>query len=501
MKIIDIGICIDNVDPKGIGRIRCVRYSDYVSEKEKAITYEAWSDKDPFIAIPFLPYNINYVPEIEQAVKIINYNADKEHVNVEYIAGPFTTLHDFNSQTFTQQIENTTYGVVLKETPNIIDKNDNYIDKQSFGAFAKKRDFGVYGKEGSDIIFTENGLQLRGGKLLSKEAASVSNRKKMITYPIMGKKSSVLSLKKFPKKMTLEKTERVKTTTDVKDIKSIVEYQIDSLSNPTKIEFFVYDVKSAYGEVTKTNFFNENTPKPTGNIKLLNTENDDVTPTHTILIDGNNTNNIHNEIRDFIYTIHENGLKGVNPLYKKDDIHPIYFRPTPTFDTLVPSNQTQSNLKNQILSNVKIYGVGPKSGLIYSLLNIRPSSKTSKIKTEYLKIHQNSPEQTFSALKSDKIYFLSTDTNETNKAVNFSVLDKYEYTQEDYVKNIDPNTYSTVRGENLVKLIRAMVSVLFNHQHNLTKPMVKIGYGEYDQLVNLLKSMEDDILNKSIRIN
>ena len=46
-----------------------------------------------------------------------------------------------------------------------------------------------------------------------------------------------------------------------------------------------------------------------------------------------------------------------------------------------------------------------------------------------------------------------------------------------------------------------MLKVLFNHRHNLTKPMVKIGYDEYDSLVELIKTMENDILNKSIKIN
>jgi hypothetical protein len=93
MKIIDIGICIDNVDPKGLGRIRCVRYSDYVGSKEKALKkYEPWSKNDLFVALPFLPTNINFIPEIEQLVKIINYNTRKINVNQEYIAGPFTTM-------------------------------------------------------------------------------------------------------------------------------------------------------------------------------------------------------------------------------------------------------------------------------------------------------------------------------------------------------------------------------------------------------------------------
>jgi hypothetical protein len=121
MKIIDIAICIDNIDPKGMGRIRCVRYSDYVSEKEGAYNYNKWSEIDPFIAIPFLPTNINFIPEIGQAIKILNYDTDKELVNQEYIVGPFTTSFNFNTQKFTNQLENTTYGSTYRKTPKLFD--------------------------------------------------------------------------------------------------------------------------------------------------------------------------------------------------------------------------------------------------------------------------------------------------------------------------------------------------------------------------------------------
>ena len=80
MKIIDIAICVDNIDPKGMGRIRCVRYNDYVGEKENSTKYEKWSQNDPFIASPFLPNNINFVPENGQSVKVLNYNTDNENI-------------------------------------------------------------------------------------------------------------------------------------------------------------------------------------------------------------------------------------------------------------------------------------------------------------------------------------------------------------------------------------------------------------------------------------
>ena len=53
MKIIDIGKCIDNKDPLGIGRIRVSRHNEYTGQKEKALDYEPWDDKDLFVANEF----------------------------------------------------------------------------------------------------------------------------------------------------------------------------------------------------------------------------------------------------------------------------------------------------------------------------------------------------------------------------------------------------------------------------------------------------------------
>ena len=69
MKIIDIGICVDNNDPKGIGRIRCVRYNDYVGEKEGALKYEKWDDKE-IIAT----YTWNCAPDVQKHCGSTLYN-------------------------------------------------------------------------------------------------------------------------------------------------------------------------------------------------------------------------------------------------------------------------------------------------------------------------------------------------------------------------------------------------------------------------------------------
>ena len=85
--------------------------------------------------------------------------------------------------------------------------------------------------------------------------------------------------------------------------------------------------------------------------------------------------------------------------------------------------------------------------------------------------------------------------------MNFDTLDKYEFTQEDYILNIDKNTYSMVRGDNLIVFLEALIDVFFKHQHNVVGPYVKSGFDEHENLINLLKNLRNDILNTSIKIN
>jgi hypothetical protein len=425
-------------------------------------------------------------------------------------------MFDFNSQTFSQQVDNTTYGNANKKRDNIIDEKGNYIDKRTEASFANKTDYGIYGKYGSDIIFSENGVQIRGGKLLSKGAASPENRKKLLTYPIMGKRPSAsLSLKKFPKKVELVEKVKTKVETEVRDIKYIIEYQIDKLSDTTKIEFFLYKVTKTLGQVTKTGFFNENTPLPVTVLKLINIDNSQTTPTFTIDVTDDNINFIHSEINNIFYTIIDKGLKGLlrtfgelfsqlsnSDLPNEGEDFPLYFRPSVSFLEMSPSTVGEETTKESILSKIRIHTLGPKSGLIWSQTQLSAPTKTKKIKSLVLKTINSSPEQTFASLKSDKLFLLSTDTNEAGKSINFNSLNKYEYTQEDYVKNIEPNTYSTVRGENLLEMLKSIIAVLENHEHNVVGPYV---HNEtFEQSVRMkeqFKTLENDILNKSIRIN
>ena len=142
------------------------------------------------------------------------------------------------------------------------------------------------------------------------------------------------------------------------------------------------------------------------------------------------------------------------------------------------------------------------SGLVYSPTEPTPKPITEKKKEKILKTVSTTLEQSFSTVSSDRIFMISTDTNVVGtKKILFNKLDKYEYTQEDLLSSIEPNTFATVRGETLLSYLDVLTRVIAGHAHQPTKPMVKNGYSDWDKLVELRKTLENDILNKSIRIN
>lgn len=503
MKIIDIAVCIDNRDPENLGRIRCIRYSSYTGQVERAMNYEAWDDKDLFTALPFLPNNINFIPEIGQTVKVINYNTDKESANTEYIAGPFTTRHDFNSQTHSIQIERTTYGNAAKHGKTIIDENGNFTDEKSKGVLAKHTDFGIYGKYGSDVLFTENGLQLRGGKLTTKDSAKGKQKKDMLYKPLLSKKSAVLYLKKFPKSKEYKEVE-VETKKIVSaDVRYFVEYNISSFDGGSAtVDYYVYQINKVYGDVYRTsNPALLDAKLIDGYYKLINTDGTTTTPTFSKTV--SDLTETYVTIRNDIKTLHYKGLNEFNVTYPSDDLHPFYFRPTKDCRENFNLTSQQFINRDKIFKNISINeSSGTEHGLAFQKTAISPPEITIKQKKQVLKDLTGGLEQTFSALKSDKIYFLTTDPyNASSKVIDFEKLDKYELTQDNYLKDIEPNTYATVRGETLLEFLRSMYDVLTTHIHNINDPYAKLAYDAHDNMERLYQKLEDDILNKSIRIN
>lgn len=502
MRIIDVGVCVSNIDPKGIGRIRYRPYGQFQSEAAAGIKYTEWDNKDPFIAIPFLPGHINIIPQYGQSVKIIQYDTDKDFQNVEYVAGPYTSPHDFESQSFTSQHQDTTYGgVIVEGLPDLKDKGGNYIDRKSYGTMATLDDTALNGNYGSDIVFTKNGMMLRGGKLINKDVPNPKFRQRLSEVPLLSEKMSRLGLKKFPRTMEV-KDEKIKVTKiPVAKINHLIEYSVNDLTTPTEVKINVYKILDTYGPVFDSNYFNESTSVDITDPKKVKIYNDGSLTGSTITLSVTSIQDAYIEMRELLYTLSEEGLSKFNTSYPKDDIHPFYFRPAEELKTRTTTNDTQKINRKKFVDNIQVKGVGRGSGLIFSKQFATPPTKNTEKTIKVLKAQDNKGEQTFANLVADKVYFVSSSTNKgPKKSIDFTKIDNYEYTQEDYLIEMEPCTYSTVRGEVLIKILLKMYEFMVGHVHNWAEP----GHMDSERmslLKDLIESMRQDLVNNSIRIN
>lgn len=500
MKIIDIGICVDNVDPKGIGRIRYRPFGDFTSEISGGVKYKEWDDNDPFVALPFLPLHVNITPQPNQSIKLIYYDTSKVGQNIEYISGPYTSPHDYQTQTYTSQHKHTTFGgVVVKNIKNIINSDGTFNGPVTKGAVIDPKDTGFRGNYGSDIVFTQNGLQLKGGSLLSKE----SKKRDVIDYPQVSKKVSKISLKKFPSTFKSVGETKSIDKVSVSPIKYIIEYEINDLTTPTQVKFFIYKVVSNYGSKYNSDVFKEDSVidrTNTSELKLINTSGNQIDPTHTIDIDGNIQSG-YVEIRDLLYRVDRDGISILNNTYPTEDIYPYYFRPTTTFRLLKPSDSTETINKNLVMTKVEVRKK-KGYGLIYSRLESNPTVSSSTTNVIVVREVKGGGEQSFANILADKIYLTSTTPNvgENTKTIKFNELDEYEFNQEDYLKRIEPNTYSLVRGEVLYNFLTSIMNLLASHRHNINDTLVKTDEN-WIRLDGLMKTLRNELLNNSIKIN
>lgn len=492
MKIIEIGVCIDNEDPRGFGRIRARNIDEQDSTRENAIPkWEKWSKDDPFVYSPFLPNHINIVPKKDQSVKIIRYDNEKDLQNQEYVAGPFTTPHDYGGQSSETQITETTFGQRSEKTPDIKSFTNNkktysegFIRAESVGAIPRIEDIAISGNYGSDIILTEHGVQLRAGKLIDKFTAKPKQKEDLSKYPFYSKKHSKISLKKFPETVILDYKNVSDTIVTRTDIKHLFEYKLDNVEEPTEITYYIYSIKQSFGEKYKTDVFGVDTQLESNTSSLIYQE--------TVTLESNDKiQEAYILIRDFISKLDREKLNVIDPSLNEVYAHPIYFRPTLGF-------RTSSN-SDDFLKKVTYYN-RTSNGLIFSNTSIDVPLKTTTKKIPYLK-KISDVDQTFAAITADNVLYLSTNNPGVDgKQIDFSSLNKYEYTQEDYLERIIPNTFASVRGEKLIEILELITLILLNHKHGiLTEP--KYFKSATDSLKKLIERAKQDMLNNSIRIN
>ena len=493
MQIITIGVVTDINDPRGFGRIRARDITETDSARAGSNdSWEIWSDKDPFVYSPFLPNHINIIPRVQQSVKLIRYDNEKELQNQDYIPGPYTTPHDYLDQDQESQLTETTFGVRSKKTPNIKSfgskqkvYDDNYIRAESVATLPKLNDIALCGNYGSDMILTEQGLQLRAGILIDKFTSNAQLKEDLKNYPTVSKKQAKLSMKKFPETLKLDYKEIEDAVIVRGDVLHVFEYDVDDLSDPKTLTYKLTKINRPEGDKYKTDVFNIDT-------EVSNTVSTVILNKTTELTSDDKLKEAYILIRDAISRLDREKLFQFDPTLPDVLPHPFYFRPS--------VNVRSYNESVSFLNNINYLTRTNGYGLVYSQQTLDPEAKPEIRKVPYLK-KISDVDQTFSAISSDFIFNISTqEPGVDGKKINFTSLDKYEYNQEDYILRILPNTFSSVRGEKLIDLLELMAGMLLNHTHGIATPP---NYWEASklQIQKLINSARTEMLNRSVRIN
>jgi hypothetical protein len=511
----------DSEDPAMLGRVRAVLTSN---EDQFAITKgvdwnpekDKWTTKDPFIFLPILPFFLSQTPKKHELINVIFQNKQSPLDNKFYIQGPFSSPLRTNFEESNGAQALLAYGDRIKKSPTIRNQNGSY-NVGTEGIYVKPGDVGIMGRGTSDLIFKENEVILRAGKIKS------INVKPPLKFPEINKNRGFLQLSYFNQNKVLKDT---KTKTNIVEtplkIKKIIIWNILNLENinPNEdgtIGLFngsvgLYNLTPSEKTTTKT--FDQDTINDLEVGKDFSGPIEEINFTEKTL---NETTLIINDFMDSLFTrsikFNDYPVRDVNNF--KDGFP---FAITPSKITYMsgafnysPTTAEQIFKKrnyNAIFNEIKIDNNFNGFFIVSSNNNNAPEYGTpSSLEKNDVKIYDwEATPKSYGVLGSQKIYLLSQDSKSSRGFIDLQNT-IYGITQENFLNgedSIDLKTFSTVRGEELMSLLSKIVSYLIGHLHNpVEKPdTVSTGNGvTVEELQKAINAANELILNQNIRIN
>jgi len=497
-KILFSAIVTHTDDPLLLGRVRAEIDSDRNDAILKSIqdppfdpSKELWGDRDPFVFKPLLPYYLSSPILKDERVLIIFANKDYKFDDQYYIQADFTSPMrlDFNSAIEARTA--TGSGRRFKVNLSLKNLDGSYRVKKTKGLFVEPQDTGLIGRGSSDIIIKEDDVLIRAGKYKGQ----VDPRE----FPNPNTNRSFVQVSQFnTRKITLPPVELEFQREKVLLTKFLIEWVIQNPESTSTYDGVVnlYSLK----QNDRVSIDKLNVSVPVDDLKTIRARSsfNGLTKAKTIDFINNFIANCDNLLK----------LEDGTQLFFQNEIkYPIYFRPgysthlrlTPFFNETPPPNLIE------IYSQIKFDPFSQQGGhgFIYSKGSTKvPTLDESSLLQQVKTVNEDNSATIIGA---DEIYFLSHKAEAIPNKFKVDLSNTiYGIEQDNIADNIQPNTSSMVRGEELLELINLIVRFLVTHAHpfpGLPPVSVTEDKSTINELLKELALANKKILNKKIRIN
>jgi hypothetical protein len=520
-QILFPGIVYDNADPMMVGRLRIIpetrNYRDIIDaipdwneEKDK------WTTKDPIVFLPLLPFYLSQVPSIGEYAHIIYMNKKFKNESQFYVQGPFSSpmLSPFENYQGAKKFMAS--GTRISDSNSLRNPQDGSYKEGTEGIFPKPGDNALLGRGVSDIVIKSDEVLIRAGKTPKLTTGQL---------PRANDKRAFIQLSYFSQKE--EQGEKETQTTlkeNVQKISKVIVWDIRNLENQADMfngSVGIYNMNPSDTTYNTSNF------KP-NTITNLSVGTNLIGPLAEIDFENKSLDDavflINSFVRGLFYGyVNVSGYTINQFVFSNSSIMPAFpYIVTPSKNTYEVGNSfnTASTINeiaelanyNTFRSRINVVDGSPESGyfLLSENSNGRPKygpQATPIIETIFPSVFSSEP-VSYGVMGAQKIYLLSQDSTSSKKQINLQNT-IYGIPQDRFVRGNDAIqllTYSSVRGEVLLELLRKLWDFVRGHVHNklgLEPPVEQAaGNGQTkNEITELFNTAEKLILNQNIRIN
>jgi hypothetical protein len=207
-----------------LGRVRARLISDNYQDMIKSFDRppwneqkDPWTERDPFVFNPLLPYFIYQVPQVGELINVLYYNSDFQYRNQYYVQATYSTPTTSNFEYYVGGLKFNGWGVQFTNPKPIKNADGSYENNTSKGVFPEPGDNSILGRGNSDVVVKPNGVLIRSNKYKGELIPNV--------LPVANNKGGFLHLEKFD--FTKAKDKKKTYTELIEDIvvcKYLIEY-------------------------------------------------------------------------------------------------------------------------------------------------------------------------------------------------------------------------------------------------------------------------------------